>query len=172
VPPRPEHPLVVLAVEALARRFGVETADLWAWLDRRQPAPRWFVDAALAAFYPGLRESDFDIESLTSLHGRNTVEDMGQAVSSNALRSAAVMGQGARGHALVQELIKRGQTLGEARAAVNKRTGKRYAYSTVASWVKPKGDPAARAIPEVAAKAFEAEYGVSLSAWSRVIPRD
>lgn len=170
--PRPEHPLIVLAVEALARRFGVEPADLWAWLDRRAPAPRWFVDAALVAFYPGLRESDFDIdESLTSLHGRNTVEDMGQAVSSNALRSAAIMGQGARGHLLVQELIKRGQTLGEARTFVNKRTGRRFAYSTVASWVKPKGDPAARAIPAVAAEAFEEEYGVPLSAWSRVIPK-
>lgn len=62
------HPLVVLAVDAFARTFGVEAADLWAWMARERPAPRWFVDRVVESFLPGLRETDFDVdESLSSV---------------------------------------------------------------------------------------------------------
>jgi transposase len=92
-------------------------------------------------------------------------------MSSNALRSQGRLSEEVKAHKLVKAMKREGRTFAELREALKEETGRAYAHSTVLSWVKPKGDPAARGIPEEAAKAIQALYGVPLSAWSRVIPK-
>lgn len=166
----PRYDLVTeLLVSALARRVGVEPDQFRAWTRGAEKPPEWF-EAAVRELVESLVVRG-ELSQLTSLHKPNTLTDMPQELSSNALRSRAALTQETRSHLAVQALIRKGATIAEARIAVNTHTGKKYAYSTVVSWLKPKGDPAARGIPEVAAEAFRELYGVPMKAWSRVIPK-
>jgi hypothetical protein len=163
------HPLIVLTVEALARRFRVEPADLWDWMDRKKPAPRWFVAAAVEAFYPGLRESDFDVDdTLTSANTDNTVDAM--ETTSNVLKSRARLNDASREHPAVRAWAERNMTVGEAAGVLAKRLKRKVPRSTLQAWYKPPTDPGYRRIPDDAARACEEEWGIPRSAWHRIIP--
>lgn len=174
--PRPEHPLIVATIDALARQFGVAPADLWAWMDRTRKAPRWFVDAAVQAFDPILRETDFDVdESLPSAPKHVTFGAM-QATksSSKAPRRMArwqvdavakAIGvdeirlfEGAKptDHPFVNALREKGVTLTEWCAKHRlKREAVKGWYTTGVG---------ARRIPRRWAKAIEAELGLPADA--------
>lgn len=107
---------------------------------------------------------------LTSEHERNTVEDVNTALSSNALRSQAQIADDAKKHRFVAILAKKGLTFADAAAALEARLKRKFPRSTVQSWPKPPKDPSYRAIPQDAADALKALYGVPLSAWARIIP--
>ena len=122
-----------------------------------------------------LRKLADDLEgrtrSLTSEHRHNTLDDVSTTLSSNALRSQAQIVGDAKKHRLVLAMAKRGLSFADVADALGARLKPRsFPRSTVQSWVKPKGDVAYRAIPQDAAEALKAMYGVPLSAWPRVIP--
>lgn len=141
------HPLIVLTVDALGRRFGVEPADLWAWLERRAPAPRWFVDAAIETYYPGLRETDFDIdESLASVPNSARMEHVSQP------QVEPIVGRKPTKHPFTAALRKRGMTLTEWAATNGVGRG------AVKSWFLP--GVGGRRIPRKWADAIEREFRV------------
>jgi hypothetical protein len=109
--------------------------------------------------------------ALTPEHRHNTLDPVNPAISSNALRSQARMADDVKKHRLVAALEKKGLTLADVADALEKRLKPRtFPRSTVQSWVKPKESASYRAIPQDAAEALKAMYGVPLSAWPRIIP--
>jgi hypothetical protein len=157
------HPLVVLLVDAFARRSDVEPEDLWAWLAREKKAPRWWVEKAVAAFFPGLRESDFDVDdSLTSPQEAATLATMPQVETSTRKRkvSRAMLDPENRKHPLVKALVKEGVTV----TALAKDMG--YPRSSVQSWYDPNNP---RPIPKAAALKLQKRFGIGLDYWRKVV---
>lgn len=114
---------------------------------------------------------EMDTAALTSSHRPSTVGDVSTSLSSNALRSQAQISDDAKKHRLVMVMTKRGLSFADiADALEEKLKPRKFPRSTVQSWVKPKSDASYRAIPQDAADALKALYGVPLSAWARVIP--
>lgn len=158
--PRREHPLIVLTVEALAREFGVAPADLWAWLDRKKPAPRWFVDAAVAAYHPGLRETDFDIdERLTSRRQRSTLATMDTAPIQVERKGRPLENAD---HPLIAALQAKGRTLTEEGKDVGR------SRASLRSFVLDAHDDDYRPVPRRLADHWLKTYGVPMSAWPRI----
>jgi hypothetical protein len=147
--------------EAFARRAGIPVADFWDFATKAREPPPDLLEALRDAFAP-----------LTSSHVPSTLDDMPSTeVSSNALRSQAQLTDEVRGHRFVKAMIKRGLTFAEVADALGAELGRKIPRSSLLSWVKPKGDVAARGIPEDAAEALRSLYGVPVTAWRRVIPK-
>lgn len=158
--PPPDLPLeLVLLGEAFARRLEMPPGDFWAVLYRKKSAPAGWAAAWSEAFEP-----------LTSSYTPNTIPEVTPAPSSNALRSQKQFSEETLKTKFAQVLTKKGVTFAEVVEALEGKLGRTVPRSTVQSWAKPKGDPSYRAIPQDAADALKALYGVPLSAWPRIIP--
>lgn len=161
--PRREHPLIVLTVESLAREFGVPPVDLWAWLDRKRPAPRWFVDAAVAAYHPGLRETDFDIdERLTARRQRSTLATMDTAPNAVLERKGRPLEN------VDQPLIAKLKSLGRTLTEEGKDPKVNRSRASLRSMVLDPSDPDYRPCPRRLAEHWQQKYGIPLSTWPRI----
>jgi hypothetical protein len=101
---RPEHPLIVLTVEALAREFGVTPKALWDAIDGK-PTPARLVKALVAAYYPGLREADFVTEGSTSAPNGG--------IFGAPMQTETIVGAKPTDHPFTRALRARGLTLAE-----------------------------------------------------------
>lgn len=162
---RPKLPLsITLPMGVFARKLGMTLDEYLAIAFEEVEQPPGWEESFAAAFAPLP-------DGLTSEHRHNTVPDVTPAPSSNALRSQARISDDSKKHRLVAVLAKKGITFAEVADALEQRLKPRkFPRSTVQSWVKPKGDASYRAIPQDAAEALKALYGVPLSAWPRIIP--
>lgn len=152
------HPLIVLTVDALAREFGVPPKELWDALEGK-PSRREFVERLVAAYYPGLRESDFVIEgSLTARKEPSTIRTMraneideprvGRPIGEKVDRSPA-------GNKLVAVLIKRGISIAEVARAVKRDA------ATMRAYLRAKDSKHYRPMPDDVKAYIRSEYGVS-----------
>lgn len=145
-----------------AERGGIEAKAVF---DREAAAFR-----DLAARLRALAD-EMESTRLTSEHIPSTVDDVSTTLSSNALRSQSQIADAAKKHRLVVAMKARSLSFADVAEALEAKLKPRsFPRSTVQSWVKPKSDASYRAIPQDAADALKALYGVPLSAWPRIIP--
>lgn len=146
---RPEHPLIVLTVEALAREFGVPPKALWDAIDGK-PSPRRLVEKLVKAYWPGLREADFVIEGSTSVPNGTKV---GAKMEGQALIGGRE-GRPTLEHPFTRALHKQGVTVTEwaAKHEIDR--------STVKFWYMDGG----RKIPRKWADIIEGELDVPATA--------
>lgn len=154
---------LLLNYDRLARAFGVDPLDHWAWVWREKPAPRWFVDRVVAAYWPGLPPSDFDIaedEGLTSDPDLATVATTLLQDSSLKVKvSRAQLDASSRKHPFVRALVKAGITVTEIAEEL------KVPRSTVQSWYSANNP---RPIPRAMVAKLEKRFGVPPSAWASI----
>ena len=146
---RPEHPLIVLLVDALARECGYSPKVLWDALDGK-PSPPRFVRALVEAFAPGLSEADFVIEGSTSVPNGTKV---GTDMQAPALIGGA-HGRPVMEHPFTRALYSKGLTVTEW---AKDHDVDRH---TVKFWYVPDG----RQIPRSMADLIEKELKVPATA--------
>lgn len=143
--------------EAYARRAGIDPGDFWAYVYRRAAPPPELRAAIVDAFFPRVRPEDF--LTLTARADNDTLDTMDATEISPARRGRPST---RKKHPFVASLLKRGLTVAEVAAAVNRSA------SSVKAWYKPAKDIGFRPIPRSVAEKLQELYGVPLSAWSRI----
>lgn len=156
--PRDLHPLLIALLEAWARRWGWDPADVWSWLARTAVPPPAFVAGAVEAFFPLVRESDFLLPRRAK---HDTLDTVDASTDTRRQRvSRARLDADSRRHPFVAALIAKGMTVTELAAEIG------YPRTSVQSWYGA-GDRS-RPIPRPAAEKVRDLLGVPLDAWRKV----
>lgn len=143
--------MLVAMAEMYARRIGVEPAQLWAWLDKREPIPLDVRDRLVAAFFPMVPPDSFlAAEAPLSFSGDSGTITTPMQLDSNQQKK--VRGAVPTKHPFAAALRKRGMSLAEWAKA----NGVSPSYAR--SWIQ-RG-VGGRPIPKKHAESIEREFGV------------